>query len=168
MFVKVARGWSANFWSWSLIEDSLCFLLFFFSFLDFFFFSFLFFFFFFFFSSSEELDELSEEEEEESSDEASPSSDAEDFSFFLVWGFAFRINSPQFTILISCKGLSFLSVSKSSISLTTSLPPTTWPKITWRPSRWGAGAVVMKNWEPLVFFPRSETSHFYIINIWFF
>ena len=33
-------------------------------------------------------------------------------------------------------------------------PEMTSPKTTWRPSRWGAGWVVTKNWEPFVFLPR--------------
>ena len=52
-------------------------------------------------------------------EDASEASEAADFFFA---GLDFLINSPQFATLTSCKGLSFLSVSSSSISLTTSLP----------------------------------------------
>ena len=52
-------------------------------------------------------------------EDASEASEAADFFFV---GLDFLINSPQFATLTSCKGLSFLSVSSSSISLTTSLP----------------------------------------------
>ena len=52
-------------------------------------------------------------------EDASEASEAADFFFA---GLDFLINSPQLATLTSCKGLSFLSVSSSSISLTTSLP----------------------------------------------
>merc|ERR1719361_3224123 len=78
-------------------------------------------------SDSDDLSELEVESELDSGDE---------FLFFAFFFLSFLLVAsfltswPQLTILASCNGLSFLSTSRSSISLTTSFPLTTWPKTT--------------------------------------
>src|SRR5262249_22699284 len=61
--------------------------------------------------------------------------------------------SQQSAIKILARG-NPLSVPNASILRTTSIPATTLPKTTCLPSRCGAGAVQMKNCDPLVFRPR--------------
>ena len=51
-------------------------------------------------------------------------------------------------------GRSCASVATAPILLTTSIPAQTRPKIVCLPSRNGAGASVMKNWDPLVLGPE--------------
>ena len=61
--------------------------------------------------------------------------------------------SPHIAIATSCAGLSS-RVRTFSTLRTTSMPSTTLPKTTCLPLRCGAGAVRMKNWQPLVLGPE--------------
>lgn len=57
-------------------------------------------------------------------------------------------------IVTSFTGLSCASVLTNPICLTTLIPSLTRPKIVCLPSRWGVGASVMKNCDPLVLGPE--------------
>ena len=65
--------------------------------------------------------------------------------------------SPHCATTTSCTGLSS-RVRTFSIFRTTSSPSTTRPNTTCFPSRCGAGAVRMKNWQPLVLGPEFYRS----------
>lgn len=104
-------------------------------------------FFFFFFAFPVSAEDSSE------SPELLPS-DSECFFLFLALDLTWRTNSPQLAIFASIFGRLFSSVSKFSIFETTSFPKITCPNTVCLLSRWGAGFVVMKNWEPFVSFPR--------------
>ena len=62
--------------------------------------------------------------------------------------------SPHCATTTSWVGRSSLPVRMFSTLRTTSMPSTTLPKTTCFPFRKGAGAVVMKNWLPLVLGPE--------------
>mmetsp|Transcript_37278 Transcript_37278/g.118640 ORF Transcript_37278/g.118640 Transcript_37278/m.118640 type:complete len:222 (-) Transcript_37278:477-1142(-) len=62
-------------------------------------------------------------------------------------------SSPQALTVTFCVGLPS-AVPQASITRSTSMPSTTWPKTTCLPSRCGVAFVQMKNCEPLVFGPE--------------
>jgi hypothetical protein len=61
--------------------------------------------------------------------------------------------SPQSAMMTSTWGLSPAAFATFSMALTTSIPSTTFPKTTWRPSSHEVTTVVMKNCEPFVSLP---------------
>lgn len=58
------------------------------------------------------------------------------------------VRMPESAMTTSSTGRSPEEVLVDSMALTTSMPSTTRPKTTWRPSSHGVLTVVMKNWEP--------------------